>query len=88
MAERERSRWIVALVAPLVAACAFLCAVFATAGGASWTNWLFLPVILLVPTWVVTLQYLALTSDTNTADERVDALPVPSSTSALDRKAA
>ena len=88
VAEREQRRWIVALLAPFVAASAFLCATFATAGGAAWTNWFFAPALLLVPAWIGTLVYLALTSDTNGAGERVGALPARSAERSPERKAA
>ena len=88
VAEREQRRWIVALLAPFVAASAFLCATFATAGGAAWTNWFFAPALLLVPAWIGTLVYLALTSDTNEAGERLGALPAPSAERSPERKAA
>ena len=88
VSEREQRRWLVALLGPLLVAFAFLCATFATTGGTDWAYWLFAPTVLLAPTWVLTLVYLASTSDANVAGEREANLAVPSATQAADREAA
>jgi hypothetical protein len=88
VSEREQRRWLVALLGPLLVASAFLCATFATTGGADWAYWLFTPTVLLAPTWVLTLVYLASTSDAYVASEREANLAVPSAKQAADREAA
>src|SRR3954471_1036399 len=88
MADREQRRWIVALLLPLGTVCVCLCAMFGNAGGAGWTKWLFAPAVFLAPTLVVTLGYLASTSDASSASERVATLPAASSGSSMDREAA
>jgi hypothetical protein len=86
--EREQRRWLVVLLGPFLVAFAFLGATFATTGGADWAYWLFAPTVLLAPTWVVALAYLALTSDVDAAGERAATLAEPSADEAADRKAA
>ena len=76
------------VLAPLLAAFAFLSAAFATAGAGDWAYWLFAPTVLLAPTWVLTLVYLASTSETNTAGEHTASLPLPTAKRATDREAA
>jgi len=88
VSEREQRRWLVALLGPLLAAFAFLCATFAIAGGADWAYWLFAPTVLLAPTWVLTLVYLAWTSDASAAGERARTLAAPGANQSTDREAA
>jgi len=86
--EREQRRWLVVLLGPFLVAFAFLGATFATTGRVDWAYWLFAPTVLLAPTWVVALAYLALTSDVDAAGERAATLAEPSTDQAADRKAA
>jgi hypothetical protein len=88
VAEREKRRWLVVLLGPLLVAFAFLGATFATTRGADWAYLLFAPTVLLAPTWVFALVYLTLTSDVDAAGQRTATLAEPSADQAADRKAA
>jgi hypothetical protein len=88
VSEGEQRRWLVALFGPPIAAFGFLCATFATAGGADWAYWFFAPTVLLAPTWAVVLAYLASTSEADATGEHVATLSPPGANQEADREAA